>query len=91
MESIAKSDIFFTVSSIAFAVLTVLLVVVLFYVIKIVKNLHEIVETAKKKTHELSHKLEDVEEYIKSSRVMNFVSLLFNKRKKPKARVTTKE
>jgi uncharacterized protein YoxC len=42
MESIIKSDIFFTISSVSVIIITVLIIVASFYLIKILKNVSEI-------------------------------------------------
>ena len=87
MESIAKSDIFFTVSTVAFAILALLLAIIFLYVIKILRRVYDISKIVQKKAAELSHTLGDVEGYIKDSQPVHFITSLLTRKKKPKAKV----
>lgn len=82
MESIIKSDVFFFVSSIAFAIIASLMIVVLIYAIKIIRTLSEIMDEVKKKALQLSTTLDDIEKSIEDSTALRYLSFFFNRKGK---------
>lgn len=66
MESIAKSDMFFFVTTIAVIVLTLVLVVALAYVIRIASDIKYIAHRAKQETDEIADDLKSARETLKS-------------------------
>ena len=79
METILKSEIFFFISSISTVLLTVIFVIVGFYLIKIMKNFSHISEKLKETVDGAASSLEEVGDSIKDSRLFKF--LFGNKRK----------
>lgn len=84
METILNSEIFFLISSFCLVFITLLLLVVLIYIINIARIFYDIMKIVKKKTGELSSKLDDVEEQIADSKLMTFFSFFLTKKKKTK-------
>lgn len=66
MESIAKSDMFFFVTTIAVIVLTLVLVIALAYVIRIASDIKYIAHRAKQETDEIADDLKSARETLKS-------------------------
>ncbi len=66
MESIAKSDMFFFVTTIAVIVVTLVLVVALAYVIRIASDIKYIAKRAKQETDEIADDLKTARETLKS-------------------------
>jgi hypothetical protein len=52
MDEFLKMDIFFFVATFGILILSILVSLVLYYVVRIVKNVHEISEVVKKETHD---------------------------------------
>lgn len=84
METILNSEIFFLISSFCLVFITLLLLVALIYIINIARIFYDIMKVVKKKTGELSSKLDDVEEQIADSKLMTFFSFFLTKKKKTK-------
>lgn len=57
MEALAKSDIFFVITGVAVVLVTLLLVAVLFYIIKILRDVKDVTTKVKK---ESEHIIDDV-------------------------------
>lgn len=81
MESIIKSDMFFFITSISVIIITIFLVVSLFYLIKILRNFHKISEILKNYTEDTDEGLRGLAEHVRSSRLFTF---FFGKEKKKK-------
>lgn len=79
MESILKSEIFFFISSISVILITIMFVVVGFYLIKIMRNFSHISERLKETVDGASMSLEEVGSNIKESPLFQF---FFGKKRK---------
>jgi len=66
MENIAKSDMFFFVTTIAVIVVTLILVVVFAYVIRIASDIKYIAGRAKQETDEIADDLKSARETLKA-------------------------
>lgn len=66
MESVAKSDMFFFVTTIAVVVVTLVLVVALSYIIRIASDIKYIASRAKKETDEIADDLKVARETLKT-------------------------
>ncbi len=82
MDALAKSEIFFVVSSIGFIVLTILLAVFLVYLIIIAHKFVAISETIKKKTEEIGEAITDAKDFVSEGGVIHWIQYLFGSRKK---------
>ena len=72
MESILKSEIFFFISSISVILITVIFIIVGFYLIKIMKNFSDISESIKNTVNGATSSLEEVGDNIKESPIFRF-------------------
>jgi predicted Holliday junction resolvase-like endonuclease len=86
MENIAKSDMFFFVTTIAVIVLTLVLVVALSYIIRIASDIKYIAKRAKQETDEIADDLKSAREILKSkgktiATILSSLWILKNKRK----------
>ncbi|MCX6754063.1 MAG: DUF948 domain-containing protein [Candidatus Nomurabacteria bacterium] len=81
MESILKSEIFFFISSISVILITIIFVIVGFYLIKIMRNFSHISERLKETVDGAYSSLEEVGDNIKESSVFRF---FFGKKRKNK-------
>ncbi len=81
MESILKSEIFFFISSVSVILITVIFIIVGFYLIKIMKNFSEISEKIKDTVNGATSSLEEVGENIKESLIFRF---FFGKKRRSK-------
>ena len=81
MESILKSEIFFFISSISVVLITVIFIIIGFYLIKIMKNFSHISESLKNTVDGATSSLEEVGEHIKESPMFTF---FFGKKRKSK-------
>jgi len=81
MESILKSEIFFFISSISVVLITVIFVIVGFYLVKIMRNFSHISERLKETVDSTASSLEEVGNDIKESTLFKF---FFGKKKKSK-------
>jgi uncharacterized protein YoxC len=79
MGTILKSEIFFFISSISVVLITVIFVIVGFYLIKIMRNFSHISETLKRTVDGAASSLEEVGDNIKESTIFKF---FFGKKKK---------
>lgn len=73
MDSFIKADIFFFISSVATAILTVLVSILLIYSIKAVKNLYALSESLKGGFKESKEFLEDLRERLESNIVFRLL------------------
>ena len=79
MESILKSEIFFFISSISVVLITIILVIFGFYLIKTMRNFSQISEDLKKTVDGATSSLNEVGEHIKESSLFTF---FFGRRRK---------
>jgi uncharacterized membrane protein len=73
MESVLKSDIFFFISSISVVVLTLFLLVALFYFIKILRNFYKISKILKNYTISTEKELHELGQHIRQSPIFTFI------------------
>lgn len=81
MESILKSEIFFFISSISVVLITVIFVIVGFYLVRIMRNFSHISDRLKETVDGTASSLEEVGDNIKESTLFKF---FFGKKKKSK-------
>ncbi len=86
MENIAKSDMFFFVTTIAVIIVTLVLVVALAYVIRIASDIKYIAGKAKQETDEIVDDIKNARETLKSkgktiATIISSLWFLKNKRK----------
>lgn len=81
METILKSEIFFFITSVSVIIITVVFVIVGYYLIRIMRNLSKISDTLKKAVDNTESNIEEIGERVKESRIFNFV---FGKKKTKK-------
>ncbi len=81
MESVLKSEVFFFISSISVILITVVFLIISFYLIKMMRNFSHISERLKETVDGATSSLEEVGENIKESPVFTF---FFGKKKKTK-------
>jgi hypothetical protein len=72
VESLIKADIFFFIASIATLVLTVLISLLLYYLIKAGKNLYKLSEALKSEFKESEEFIEDLKERLENNFVFQF-------------------
>lgn len=73
MESILKSDIFFFIASISVVIVTIFLLVAIFYFIKILKNFYKISNTLKNYVEDTQSELRDMSQHIRKSPIFTFI------------------
>lgn len=66
MQELARADIFFLISTLAVVLVTAGLIGVFYYLIRILKNVHEISERAKKVSEEMETDIESLRSGVKS-------------------------
>ena len=88
METLIKADIFFFISSIATIVLTILISVLLFYLIKAGKNLREISEELKSDFEQSENFIDELKERLEDNVVFR---IFFPPSHKHKKRTGAKE
>ena len=86
METLAKADIFFFITTIAVVVVSLVVVIVAIYLIRILKDLKHISARAKVEGDELMEDIKNLRENVKIQgaglkNISRFFSSLFNKRK----------
>lgn len=86
MESILKSDIFFFITSISVVVLTLVLLVVLFYFIKIMRNFYKISNILKNYAEDADEELREIGEHVRNSRLFTFFFGKERSKKEPERR-----
>ncbi len=77
METLAKSDIFFVVTTIAVVLVSVFLSIALYYLIRILRRFKSISEKIEEETYKASDSLEDLVDRITNSFVFR---ILFRRR-----------
>ena len=89
MESILKSDIFFFITSISVVVISVGVLIAMFYLIKILRNFYKISNILKGLSENADSELRDMGHHIRQSRLF---TLIFGKEKvrKEEARTSKK-
>lgn len=78
MESILKADIFFFISSVFFILLTILLVIIGFHLLKIMRNFSHISEKLRNAVDDTDSELREMAQHVRESFVFNFI---FGKKK----------
>lgn len=81
MESILRSDIFFFITAISVVVITIFILIALFYFIKIMINFYKISKTLEKYTKETEMELRELGHHIRQSPLFTFI---FGKEKNKK-------
>ena len=89
METILKADIFFFIASIATVIISVLVSVVLFYVIKAGKNLYSISELLKDDFQESREFVEELKERLEDNLVFQFFFPLSRRKYRSKTKDTS--
>ena len=79
MDPIMKSEIFFFITSVSVVVITVILAIAGYYVIKTLQNLRDISETLKKAAHQTESDIEEIRERVTGSTLFTFI---FGKKRK---------
>ena len=79
MEPIMKSEIFFFITSVSVVIITIVLVIAGYYVIKTLQNLRDISETLKKAAHSAESDIEEIRERVTESTLFTFI---FGKKRK---------
>jgi hypothetical protein len=72
MESVIKSDIFFLISSLSTIVLTTLVSILMFYLIKAAKSLYKLSETLKSDFKESEEFINDLKERLEDNLIFQF-------------------
>ncbi len=70
MDSLLKADIFFVVATVAVFMIAGILVWVMVYVIKIVRNVEDISETVKQETRKVSRDIDGIRERVSNHRAL---------------------
>ena len=88
MNEVAKSDIFFFITTIAVVLFTLFLIVGIYYLIKILDDIRYISKKAREGTDIISEDLSDLREKVKNngakvSYFTNFFKKMHNKKKRP--------
>ncbi len=73
MESILRSDIFFFITSVSVIIITIFLIVALFYFIKILRNFYKISEILKNYVKDTENNLKDMGHHIRQSPLFTFM------------------
>jgi hypothetical protein len=81
VEPVLKSDIFFFITSIAVVVLSVFLIIALFYVINILKDLKEVSTILHKGAIDANTKVRSLKEYFTNK---SFITSLFKAKRQRK-------
>ena len=81
MEPVLKSDIFFFISSVGVVVITIILIVASYYLIKILRNVEEMSETLKEGVDDANTSIRNMKNKIETNRFLSFI-LGKNKKKK---------
>jgi len=79
MDGILQSQVFFFISSIGFVILSILLAILLFYLIRATKTFHKIIDKVEKDIDSIGDTTKEILEEVKDSFIFN---LLFGKKKK---------
>jgi len=82
VETLVKADIFFFIASIASVILTILISLLLFYLIKAGKNLYKLSELLKSEFKESEEFIEDLKERLENNFVFRFFFPSIRKKKK---------
>lgn len=81
MESILKSDIFFFITSVSICIVTVILVIAGYYIVKILRNIEDITKKIKKTVSNVESDFSEIGERVTDSALFSFI---FGKRKRKK-------
>ncbi|OHA85070.1 MAG: hypothetical protein A2408_00205 [Candidatus Yonathbacteria bacterium RIFOXYC1_FULL_52_10] len=93
MNEVAKSDIFFVITTIAVVVVTVVFVVALLYLIKILRDFKQVSGRVKEESDRISKDLSDLHTAVREqgARVAQAVSSFGSKKKRNAPKKETKE
>ncbi len=81
MNTLMQSQIFFFISSIGFIILSILVAILLFYLIRIGKIFSGIAEKLEKDINNIENSIKEIVEEIRSNSILN---LIFKRKKKTK-------
>lgn len=96
MENIIQADIFFFITSIAVIVFTICLAIVMFYVVRILKDMKHISKTMSQESDKLLNDIDSLRETVKAEgiKVMTiadfFLNLFLRRQKTAKEKKTAK-
>lgn len=76
MDAISRSDIFFSLTSLAVILMTAGILIVLYYVIKILKDVESITETTKQETDEIAGDIDSARSFIKRAGLLGIFGRL---------------
>lgn len=82
METILKSDIFFMITSVSVIIITIIIAIAGYYIIRIVKTFSEISKVLKDTVDEAHGELKDMTDHVKNSSIFTFIFGKGNRRKK---------
>jgi 5-bromo-4-chloroindolyl phosphate hydrolysis protein len=90
MDTLIHADIFFFITTIAVIIISIILGVVLYYLIKILKNVRDITESVKEETNLIRKDIQDARENIKIEgfKLKHLISFFSNFLKDKKGRRT---
>jgi uncharacterized protein YoxC len=93
MDTLAKADVFFFITSIAVGLFTVAGIIIAIFVIKVLRDLRVILQDVKHQTRQVSEDIDMVRQYLKSkkTRFWQRVQKLLQALMTRKSRVTQKE
>ena len=78
-----KSEIFFFITSISVILITVIIIIAGYYVIKTLQNIRDVSETLKNAAHSAEADIEEIRERVTESTLFTFI---FGKKKKKKSK-----
>ena len=81
MEAIARSDIFFFITSLSVIIFTLILVIAGFYLIRILKNVSDVSDTIKETVDDTNEQLATMRERIKRNPFLRFIFRRIKNRK----------
>ncbi len=92
MQELIHADIFFLISAVAVVVVTVGLVGAFYYLIRILKNVHEISERAKKLSEEMETDIESLRNGVKSGAhwLISLLTMFSHNKEKVKSKTKKK-
>lgn len=73
MESILRSDIYFFITSVSVIIISVFVLVALFYFIKMLRNFYKISEVLKNYTEDTDKSLKDMGNHLRQSPLFTFI------------------
>lgn len=73
MESILKADIFFFISSISIVIISIFILIALFYFIKVLRNFYKISNLLKNYAEDTESELRDMANHVRESPIFTFI------------------